>query len=207
MMECVVCSANQSGLFNFGSFSYLLHPSAADAGEDDWDAGFFGLGGADFLLPIMRNVWWQATLVRSGVNLSVFKNGSWLANGVITGAAANGSTIQFGMSLTPGRDGSTYAFVGGIDDVRIYNRALSTTEVQQLYAFESQPVIALRKMVGPSFSNLYLGTNYQLQVSTDLNTWTNSGAPFTPTNPVMNYPQYFDVGDWGQLFFRLQAAL
>jgi hypothetical protein len=64
----------------------------------------------------------------------------------------------------------------------------------------------LKRAVYPSFANLFLGTNYQLQVSTDLNTWTNSGSAFTPTNSVMDYPQYFDVKSWGELFFRLQAA-
>ena len=44
---------------------------------------------------------------------------------------------------------------------------------------------------------------HQLQVSTDLNTWTNSGAPFKATNPVMVYPTDFDVDEWSQLFFRL----
>ena len=207
MLECVFCSANQTGLFNFGSFGYLLHPNAVyAAGQDDWSAGFFEAGGPDVWLPPTRNGWWQATIVRSGMNLSFFKNGSVLTNGVVTGVPQNGSTIQFGMSLTPGKDGSTYAFVGGIDDVRMYNRALSTNEVQQLYAFESQPLITLRKAVSPSFTDLYPGTNYQLQVSTDLNTWTNSGSPFAATNAVMAYPQYFDVGDWGQLFFRLQTS-
>jgi hypothetical protein len=93
-----------------------------------------------------------------------------------------------------------------MDDVRIYNIALSSNEVQQLYAYESQPVVSLKKAVKPSFANLVLGTNYQLQVSTDLNTWTNSGLGFTPTNSVMDYPQYFDVDEWSQLFFRLQVA-
>jgi|SRR6266446_4024385 len=67
-------------------------------------------------------------------------------------------------------------------------------------------IVALKKAVKPSFSNLFLGTNYQLQVSTDLNTWTNNDSPFTPTNTTMPYPQYFDVGSWNQLFFRLQVA-
>jgi len=93
-----------------------------------------------------------------------------------------------------------------VDDVRIYNRALSPSEVQQLYAYESQPIVRMRKALSPSFSNLYLGTNYQLQVSGDLNTWTNNGSPFSATNTVMDYPQYFDVDDWAQLFFRLQAT-
>lgn len=68
------------------------------------------------------------------------------------------------------------------------------------------PSISLLKAVQPDFSNLYSGTNYQLQVSHDLNTWTNQGAPFTATNYAMPYPQYFNVADWNQLYFRLQVA-
>ncbi|MGP8199281.1 MAG: LamG domain-containing protein [Limisphaerales bacterium] len=99
-----------------------------------------------------------------------------------------------------------YWFNGDIDDVRIYNRALPSNEVQQLYAFESQPIVSLKKAVKPSFSNLFLGTNYQLQVSTDLSNWTSHGSSFTPTNTIMDYPEYFDVDNWNQLFFRLQAS-
>ncbi len=114
--------------------------------------------------------------------------------------------LDIGIVHRSGGEAYFSAFNGKIDEVRIFNRALSTNEVQQLYAFESQPIVGLRKAVIPSFSNLFLGTNYQLQVSGDLNTWTNQGASFTPTNTVMDYPQYFDVGDWNQLYFRLQTA-
>lgn len=69
-----------------------------------------------------------------------------------------------------------------------------------------QPTVSLIKAVKPSFSNLYLGTNYQLQVSTDLSNWTNSGSAFAATNAVMDYSQYFDVDKWGELFFRLQTS-
>jgi hypothetical protein len=100
-------------------------------------------------------------------------------------------------------------FNGLIDDIRVYNRALSPSEVQQLYQFESVsigPFLTLLKAVQPSFSSLSLGTNYQLQVSSDMNNWTNQGSPFSATNTVMVYPQYFDVANWSQLFFRLQVA-
>jgi len=95
--------------------------------------------------------------------------------------------------------------LGNLDDVRIYNRALSDSEVQQLYAIEQPPRIDLIKALKPSCSYLSLGTNYQLQVSA-LNTWTNEGSPFTATNTSMVYPQYWDVDNWGQLFFRLQVS-
>jgi hypothetical protein len=75
-----------------------------------------------------------------------------------------------------------------------------------LYAYESRPLVNLIKIVQPSLANLTIGTNYQLQVSTDLNTWTNNGSVFTATNAAVIYPQYFDVSNWGELFFRLQVA-
>lgn len=91
-------------------------------------------------------------------------------------------------------------------NVRVYNRALSDGEVQQLYAIEQPPLIGLIQAVKPSFSFLSVGTNYQLQVSSDLNNWTNQGSAFMATNSNMIYPQYFDVNNWGNLFFRLQAT-
>ena len=60
--------------------------------------------------------------------------------------------------------------------------------------------------VTPSFNHLLLGTNYQLQVSTDLSTWSNSRAPFTATNTSQPYPQSFPVAKLSQLFFRLQSS-
>ena len=95
---------------------------------------------------------------------------------------------------------------GSLDDVRIYNRAFSSNEVSQLYIIESGPRVSLIKAVKPSFSNLTIGANYQLQVSGNLNTWTNQGSPFTATNTSGVYPQYWDVDDWSQLFFRLQVS-
>ena len=82
----------------------------------------------------------------------------------------------------------------------------SASEVQQLYVYESGPRLNLIRAVKPSFSNLTLTTNYQLQVSGDLSTWTNQGSAFTATNTSMIYPQYWDVENWNELFFRLQVA-
>jgi len=66
--------------------------------------------------------------------------------------------------------------------------------------------LGLVKAVFPTFSDLRVGTNYQLQSSSDMNTWINQGSPFTATNPAMVYPQYFDVEGWNQLYFRLEVA-
>jgi hypothetical protein len=115
-----------------------------------------------------------------------------------------GNTLWIGRAPTEDVLGA-YVFHGVLDDIRIYNRALSSNEVSQLYALESAPILNIRQAVYVDSSNLWVGTNYQLQVSTDLNTWTNSGTPFTATNSSWRSPNYWDVDNWGSLFFRLKT--
>jgi hypothetical protein len=123
-------------------------------------------------------------------------------SGVINDTGVNSGNLYLGNNNPNGLAGAN--FNGAIDDVRIYNQTLSDSEVQQLYQLENTPIVNLVKAVTVSFSNLSVGTNYQLQVSTDLNSWTNFGAPFTATNSFMAYSNYWNVSDWNQLFFRLQ---
>ena len=142
-----------------------------------------------------------------------------ITNNSLVSADLDGQKIVFQTSSPPGTQinlaaGPLYIgyglgeyFTGWLDEVRIYNRALSSSEVAQLFAMESVdsgPRVALLKAVKPSFSNLSPGSNYQLQISNDFSKWTNSGAPFTATNTGMVYPQYWDADNWCQLFFRLQ---
>jgi hypothetical protein len=71
------------------------------------------------------------------------------------------------------------------------------------------PVLALALASGavtPSFNYLPPGTNYQLQVSSDLSTWTNTGPVFTATNASETYAQPFEVRSSPRLFFRLLSA-
>jgi hypothetical protein len=89
-------------------------------------------------LPPVRETWWQATVVRSGSYVSLFKNGTFLATGLMISSVTNNSEIWLGRHICPGCASlGSYSLFGGIDDVRIYNRALSDPEVQQLYAIES----------------------------------------------------------------------
>jgi hypothetical protein len=66
--------------------------------------------------------------------------------------------------------------------------------------------IGLIQAVIPTFSGLSVGSNYLLQASTDLTTWANQGSAFTAINTLLTYPQLFDVTNWNQFYFRLQAA-
>ena len=99
---------------------------------------------------------------------------------------------------TPNLDGSLF-YDNSSQRVYCFNNA-------GVYTLSVGPTVSLIKAVKPSFSYLSVGTNYQLQVSADLSTWTNQGSAFTATNTSMIYPQYWNVDNWSQLFFRLQVA-
>jgi hypothetical protein len=96
---------------------------------------------------------------------------------------------------------------GVVSAIGIVNQGSGYTNAPNVYIYSPFGLqIGLLKAVKPTFSDLFIGTNYQLQTSTELSIWTNQGSPFTATNPVMTYPQYFDVDNWGKLLFRLQAT-
>jgi hypothetical protein len=239
--------------------------------------------------PLPFNTWTHvvATFDDSAGDLRVYLNGLLVAE-------TNTSIKPFfdlEPSLTPGlgignvQDAFDFPFQGAIEEVLLYSRAISPTEVQQLYqpacsprpatatatvvngfvvgatisdggcgytnvplvliqggggngatatavvsngvisgititdagiGYTNLPTIilasplpsqvALVKSVRPSLIGLSPGFSYQLQISTDLQTWTNQGPPLTATNTTMSFPQYFDLDNWNQLFFRLQAS-
>jgi hypothetical protein len=53
------------------------------------------------------------------------------------------------------------------------------------------------------YSNLLIGSNYQVQASSDLVNWTNWGAVFTATNATYTNTNYQRIANWNQLFFRI----
>jgi hypothetical protein len=66
-------------------------------------------------------------------------------------------------------------FIGYLDDVRFYNRALSATEVQALYQL-SVPTLAITKAVDGQFQISVagsLGQTFDVQTSIDLMNWTH----------------------------------
>jgi hypothetical protein len=156
-------------------------------------------------------IYLQVVITKAGTTATMYLN----SQVAVTGQVSNPTSTQPGDTLWIGRaatqligadDPAAYAFRGVLDDIRIYNRALSADEVAMLYEYESGPRVDVIKAVKPSFTALYIGTNYQLQLSGDLNTWTNHGSPFSATNTSMVYPQYWDVDNWGSLFFRLKTT-
>ena len=149
------------------------------------------------------NVWLHIVYTHDADGrFAMYQNGSLMNTGIFTNLQNAVEPFKIGSCTDQGM----YFWDDKLDDIRIYNRALSSNEVAQLHAIELGPRVDLVKAVKPAFSNLWPDKNYQLQLSGDMNTWTNQGTPFTATNSSMVYPQYWDVNNWNDLFFRLQIA-
>jgi hypothetical protein len=114
-------------------------------------------------------------------------------------------SLTLGHGSLSEQQASGRVFNGKLDDFRIYNRALSTNEVAQLYAAEAPTFLNLNKAVYLDSVTLKIGTNYQLQISSDMNTWSNFGSSFTATNYLWSPTNYWNVSDWNQLYFRLKS--
>jgi len=138
-----------------------------------------------------------------------------LVNGFVVGASITDpgcgyTNTPLVLILGGGGSGAAATAVvsnGLVSEITVTNAGAGYASTPAIYIYSPFGLqIGLAKAVRPSFSDLPLGMVYQLQVSSDMQTWTNQGAPFTVTNASMIYPQYWDVDNWNQLFFRLQPA-
>jgi hypothetical protein len=131
-----------------------------------WGAGV-QLGG--MLSPMALDVhrWYHLCVTRNGPEFAMFVDGVLSSQNTDTNVIQlSGSFLQFGNNL-PGigidGNGSSY-FHGNLDDIRIYNRALTASEVVQLYNTEngsSGPWITTQ----PTGQSAQAGANVALNVA------------------------------------------
>ena len=175
-------------------------------------AGSFVWNQFDSQIVIPKGIWTQVAMVYNGTTGALFVNGAPVASFAVGGPITNSSPsyseadFRIGARQEPEGAAGYENFYGNIDDVRIYNRALSASEIQQLYVIESGPRVDFVKAFTVDYSNLTLGSNYVLQASGDLINWTNWGSPFTATSMYYTNTTYQRIDDWSKLFFRLQMA-
>ncbi len=145
-------------------------------GADDWD---FSINGDQEMPHISNNngwtYWFSASVVKpnvwqhvvftySGASMITYlnsvKTGQQNATGNMT--TSDGS-VRIGAYAPINGVGSKKYFLGRIDDVRVYNRALSDSEVINLYAYEkdSPPNISQQ----PQSQSINAGGNVTLSVS------------------------------------------
>jgi hypothetical protein len=150
-----------------------------------------------------NQVWYQLVLTKSGTNFAVYVNGQIDGQHAVSAAAAYNYSVGYRFGAINSGYGNWQGFHGRLDDFRIYNRALSASEVAQLYTIEYPPTVNLVKACTVDFSNLIIGGVYQAQVSSDLTNWTNWADPFTATSFTYTNTNYDRIEGWNQRFFRL----
>jgi Concanavalin A-like lectin/glucanases superfamily/Pectate lyase superfamily protein/Fibronectin type III domain/Abnormal spindle-like microcephaly-assoc'd, ASPM-SPD-2-Hydin len=84
-------------------------------------------GGGSY--PLSSPAWTYFTAVFDGSNISVYANGAFLASSPAPAPTASTGPLAFGVA----QRGGYSDFIGSLDDIRIYNRALSANEISSLY--------------------------------------------------------------------------
>lgn len=151
-----------------------------------------------------NQVWYQVVLTKSGTNYTVYLNGQLDGQHGVSAAAGYNYNVGYRFGAINSGTWNWQGFHGRLDDFRIYSRALSASEVAQLYAIEYAPAVSFVKAFTVDYSNLIIGSNYQAQVSSDLANWTNWGDPFLATSSSYTNTSYQRTAGWNQQFFRLQ---
>ena len=107
------------------------------AGSGLW--GFYpGVGGAsDSFAFTSTNQWCQIVMMRSSGTLMFLVNGEFMTNSQPSLPDPNRFPDYYGLEI--GSGGPAHYFTGAVDDVRVYERALSVSEVQELYSYETGP--------------------------------------------------------------------
>ena len=133
------------------------------SGISDMDAG-----DGHELVP---GVWTQLAFVHNGSQDQIYVNGA-LANSKDVTGDLNPTTYDLGIGYNP-IDGGNY-FDGAIDDIQIYNFALSDTAIQELYTtMSANPATDADLVAQYNFTgNTSDGSQY-------VNDLTNDGASFT----------------------------
>jgi hypothetical protein len=87
-----------------------------------------------------NQTWYQFVFVKSGTTYTTYINGTMDSLIAVPAAAGFNDNVGFIIgSITAINPAFPDTFFGRLDDYRVYNRALSPTEVQELYAYESVP--------------------------------------------------------------------
>ena len=89
--------------------------------------------------------WYSFSLTKSGQVYTSYINGQFQETHTVP--ASVGYNFDFQPLLGAGVANGQEAFSGAMDDIRIYNRALSSNEVAQLYAYENNSICTPHKAV------------------------------------------------------------
>jgi hypothetical protein len=113
---------------SFGSYAPYFGIDSNQPGNND-SLSFYWAGWHRFNTPVTLNAWHFVVLERASGVVSAYLDGVKEA----TTYSMAGTSLANGIVLWTGYDGAGDWYAGRIDDVRIYNRALSAGEIAQMY--------------------------------------------------------------------------
>ena len=173
-------------------------------------------GVADYVFhcSLPQNTWTHLALVNSGSAISVYSNAVLVTSTLYSNGVA--IVTPSGIPLPRGCIGGdllangslTDPMLGSLDEIQIYSRALSATEIGNIYNAGGAGLVRAPEFTGVSDTG---GTQIQLNVrgitsknlkiytSTDLMTWTLLGSVANP-NGSITYPGSITNG---QQFYRV----
>jgi len=174
---------------------------------DSTNEQFYGIvGGNATVAPINKNVWYFVVLTYDGLAERMYVNNKLSYSQAATVASfSNTADLYFGKMNNAS---FPYWFKGALDDIRIYNRAISVSEIDSLYReSDTLPLnicgignksFTLRGSLGDSrfaasvVDNLYL-SSYTGQGEIDLYAWTanSAGVPLYNARTLLKY----DIGE------------
>ena len=120
---------NNASIFEVGSTGSAgqMYSLRTQTTTDLWRAQFWSNPDFDFSTPGAANTWGWYVLTHDGTIGRAYRNG------VIVGQEASTLNTNDGRSFEIGRYGGSTTFVGQIDDVRIYDEALTPAQVEAEY--------------------------------------------------------------------------
>ena len=144
-----------------------------------------------------------ATYTKADGTIRIYEDG--VLDNTTTGIPSPNAATSAALHIGDDSDGSPYNFHGKIDDVRIYNRALSSSEVMQLYAVDWRPTLgAMHQGVNLVFSWPTNVSTFTLESATNL----GPSAVWTPVSPapVVVNGQFFITNSLSEpaMFYRLK---
>jgi len=125
---------------------------------------------------LSSNTWSHVVVIFDGATVKIYADGTLIITETKSAIDSVGSCVIGSLGTT----GTNFRFTGVLDDIRVYNRALSADEVSELYSLYSDTVVSSANGSCGSASKTYTSTE-----TFPGGSYCSSGTPNpeTPANP------------------------
>jgi hypothetical protein len=189
--------SNRPGLFGYGGNgscgTTLLMGLNCTGSSQYWVQGHCGINPAAYTYPAPPvNQWYHWVLTINGNTQKIYVNGELKStDNTFSGSTATGGAaeLSFGViphtnGLAPYTDANVGYFQGKLDDICIYDAAMSDAQVQQLYTNESSGLVAYYPFNGNANDESGNGINGTVNGATlTSDRFGNANKAYSFTNP------------------------